>query len=249
MLERARHHTIDDRHGREASGGELGCFLVEEVMDALLFDLDGTLLDSALDVALSAAHAREAVGLPPRPLEEIRGFIGEGAQRLIERTLGPEHPELIQRGLAAWHEHYTAHMLDHTRAFPGIAEAVAALEGPRAVVTNKPGPSARTLIEALGLAALFPVVVGGGDAPSRKPDAAPVRAALERLPRCERAILVGDSAIDARTAVAAGIPFVGVLWGLGKREEMERAGARWFAEKVEELPRAIHKALERPEAT
>lgn len=247
MLERARHHTIEGQRGREASGGELGCYLVEEGMDAFLFDLDGTLLDSVLDVALSAAHAREAVGLPPRPLEEVRGFIGEGAQRLIERALGPEHPELVQRGLAAWHEHYAAHMLDHTRAFPGIAEAVAALEGARAVVTNKPGPSARKLIEALGLAALFPVVVGGGDTPSRKPDAAPVRAALERLPRCERAILVGDSAIDARTAVAAGIPFLGVLWGLGKREEMERAGARWFAEKVEELPRAIHKALDRPD--
>lgn len=213
-------------------------------MDALLFDLDGTLLDSALDVALSAAHARAAVGLPPRPVSEIRGFIGEGAQRLIERTLGPEHAEQVPRALAAWTEHYAAHMLDHTRVYPGVAEAAAALTGARAVVTNKPGPSARRLIEALGLAALFPVVVGGGDTPGRKPDAAPVRAALERLPPCERAVLVGDSAVDARTAVAAGIPFVGVLWGLGTREEMESAGARRFVERAEELPGAIGRALE-----
>ncbi len=213
-------------------------------MDAFLFDLDGTLLDSALDVALSAAHARAAVGLPPRPAGEILGFIGEGALRLIERTLGPEHGELIPRALAAWTEHYSAHMLDHTRAYPGIPEAAASLSGARAVVTNKPGPSARQLIEALGLAALFPVVVGGGDTPTRKPDAGPVRAALERLPKCERAILIGDSAVDAQTAVAAGIPFVGVLWGLGKKQDMEHAGARRFVERVEELPEAVREALE-----
>jgi phosphoglycolate phosphatase len=221
-----------------------GRTLVEEAMDAFLFDLDGTLLDSVLDVARSAAFAREAVGLPPRPQSEIFGFIGEGAPRLIERTLGPEHGGLVARALAIWNEHYSAHMLDHTRPFPGVVEVAAALSGVRAVVTNKPGPSARKLIEGLGLDVLFPVVLGGGDTPTRKPDAGPVRAALERLPRCERAVLIGDSAVDAQTAAAAGVSFVGVLWGLGKREEMERAGARLFVERPDQLAGAVGQALE-----
>jgi phosphoglycolate phosphatase len=212
-------------------------------MDAFLFDLDGTLIDSALDIALSANFARQAVGLPPRAQAEIVGFIGEGALRLIERTLGPEHPNLVQRALAIWHEHYRIHMLEHTRPFAGVPEAAAALGGARAVVTNKPGASARELIEGLGLGALFPVVIGGGDTPTRKPHAGPVRAALERLPPCERAVLIGDSRIDVQAASAAGLPFVGVLWGLGQREEMERAGARRFVERPEELGEAARQAL------
>jgi phosphoglycolate phosphatase len=194
-------------------------------MHAFLFDLDGTLIDSALDIARSANHARQAVGLPPRPEAEIAAFIGEGALRLIERAIGPEHPELVQRAMEIWTAYYQQHMLDNTRPYAGIPEAVAALDGARAVVTNKPGESARRLIAGVGLGALFPVVLGGGDTPTRKPDAGPVREALSRLPACDRAVFVGDSWVDVRTASAAGLPFVGVLWGLGRREEMESAGA------------------------
>lgn len=212
-------------------------------MDAYLFDLDGTLIDSFVDIARSANHARRAVGLPERPEREIYGFIGEGAQRLIERTVGPENPSLVALALAAWREHYERHMLDHTRVYPGLVEALARLSGPKAVVTNKPGPSARKLVAALGLDPWMTAVVGGGDVGSRKPDPEGCRVALSRLPKVERAVLVGDSVVDAQTAAAGGLAFVGVLWGLGTQEAMEAHGARHFVRAPEELPAACARAL------
>lgn len=212
-------------------------------MDACLFDLDGTLADSRVDVALSANHARRAVGLEPLALEEIYGFIGEGARRLIERTLGVEHAGRADEALAAWQEHYEAHMLDHTRLFPGVRQALAAIALPRAIVTNKPGDSARALVKALGLAPLCPVVVGGGDVATKKPEPEGVRRALELLGAGGRAVLVGDSRVDAATARQAGLGFVGVLWGLGTREEMEREGGRLFVARPDELPGALQLQL------
>jgi len=207
-------------------------------MKAYLFDLDGTLIDSFEDIAVSANHARAALGLSPKPLPELFGYVGEGAQRLIERALGPEHADKVSEALALWRAHYDEHMLDRTRVYPGVLEALARLDGARAIVTNKPGPHARRLVQALGLAPLCPVVIGGGDVASRKPDPEGVRAALQRLGAVDEAVFVGDSRIDALTARAAGLPLVAVLWGQGTRAALESHGARVFAEKAEELPLA-----------
>ena len=212
-------------------------------MDAYLFDLDGTLIDSFEDIAVSANHARRCVGLPERPTRELYGFVGEGAQRLIERTVGLDRPELVAPALAAWREHYEAHMLEHTRPYPGVVEALGRIEGPKAVVTNKPAASARRLVEALGLAPLVPIVVGGGDVESRKPDPEGSRLALSRLGVHERVVFVGDSIVDAETAKNAGFAFVGVLWGQGTRWQLEALGARFFAQRAEELPKACLSAL------
>jgi phosphoglycolate phosphatase len=213
-------------------------------MDAYLFDLDGTLIDSFEDIAASANHALRAIGLPTRPSAEIFPFIGEGAQRLVERTIGAAHASLLPQAMAAWREHYAAHLLDRTRPYDGIAQALASMTGPKAVVTNKPGASARRLISELGLAPLLPIVLGADDVPARKPDPAGVRLALSQMPPCDRAVLIGDSAVDAQTARSAGTGFVAVLWGLGKREELAGAGARIFASHPRELPQACAVALQ-----
>ena len=212
-------------------------------MNAYLFDLDGTLVDSRDDIAASANAARRAVGLVDRPAEEIWPFIGEGAQRLVERALGPENADRVEAAIAAWRAHYEAHMLDRTRVFAGIPDALSRLKGSRAVVTNKPGASARRLVETLGLSLLCPVVIGGGDTPARKPDPLPVRTALDRLGPVDGAVFIGDSGVDAQTARAAGLPFVGVLWGLRTRAEMEETGGRIFVGRPEELPEACRRAL------
>ncbi|HEY3452439.1 MAG TPA: HAD-IA family hydrolase [Myxococcales bacterium] len=211
-------------------------------MDATLFDLDGTLIDSFVDIARSANHARSVVGLPPLPERQIFGYVGEGAQRLIERTIGPEHPELFPQAMAAWREHYEVHCLDTTRPYPGVVEALQRMEGPKALVTNKPGPAARKLAEALGLAPLLSAIVGGGDVANRKPDPEGCRLALSKLPRVERVVFVGDSVVDAQTAVNGGYGFVGVLWGMGTRDTLSACGAKVFAERAEELPEACRRA-------
>lgn len=212
-------------------------------MDAYLFDLDGTLIDSFEDIALSVNHTRRALGLAERPVPEIVSFVGEGARRLIERAVGQERPDLIDTALALWREHYDRHLLDRTRTYPGILKALARLPGFHAVVTNKPGSSARRLVQALGIGGHVQGVVGGGDVPSRKPDPEGCRLALASLPDVGRVVFVGDSVVDAQTARNGGFAFVGVLWGLGREVDLAAHGARVFAARPEELPEACARAL------
>ncbi len=199
-----------------------------------IFDLDGTLVDSVDDLAASVNHALGHLGLPARACDEIRGFIGEGARMLLVRSLGPRS-DLLEPALAAWRAHYEAHLLDQTRPYPGVPEALAGARRALAVLTNKPAPMARRILEGLGLAPLFADVVGGGDAPP-KPDPAGARAILARAGvRPEDAVLIGDSLLDAATARNAGMTFVAVTWGLVPRSELVRAGAVHLVDRAEEL--------------
>jgi phosphoglycolate phosphatase len=198
--------------------------------DLLIFDLDGTLVDSKRDLAISTNAALRAVGLPERPELEIQGFVGEGARRLIEQAVAPRQDRYaITR--AAWEEHYAMHLLDHTALYPGFAELLDRLDGPLAVHSNKPGAFARQIVEGLGLSQRFKVVLGGGDGSPHKPDPAGALWILSQLrTRPERAIYVGDSRIDAATAQSAGIRFIGAAWGFGGERELREAGARHIAQ-------------------
>lgn len=201
-----------------------------------IFDLDGTLVDSVDDLAASVNHALAHVGLSARDREEVRGFIGHGARMLLSRAVGARR-DLLEPALAAWRAHYEEHLLDRTRAYPGLPEVLARAGRSLAVLTNKPAPMARRILDGLGLAPLFSAIVGGGDAPA-KPDPAGARALLARAgARPEHAVLVGDSPVDAETARNAGVEFVAVTWGLVAREELVRAGAVHLVDRAEELAR------------
>lgn len=195
----------------------------------IVFDLDGTLVDSSRDIAAAVERAlrRLAPECPAPPCEVVRGFIGEGAGRLVERVL--EYTGLqalgVERTLAAFLESYRLGLLDHTRLYPGVGEMLAALgpawapkSGPApvlAVLTNKPGDLSRAILAGLGVAGAFARVLGGGDGPARKPDPQglwALMAAYGVAPR--RTALVGDSAIDVATGRAAGVRTVGVVYGL-----------------------------------
>jgi phosphoglycolate phosphatase len=204
------------------------------VTRAAILDLDGTLVDTLDDLAASVNHALGAVGLPPRPLAEIRTFVGEGARRLVERAVGP-HGHLAEPALAAWWSHYEAHCLDRTRPYPGIASLLAGAGRALAVHTNKPGALARTILGGLGLLERLAMVVGGDEAP-RKPDPTGTLEILARLGCAPGdAVMVGDSRVDLATARAAGIPFVAVTWGFQPRAELATAGAVRFAETAADL--------------
>jgi phosphoglycolate phosphatase len=185
----------------------------------LVFDLDGTLVDSSRDLAsaTNAALRRVAPGSPAIPLEVVIGFVGEGARLLVERSLrhaGVDRP--ADEVLPVFLDCYGERLLDTTRLYDGIAEALEALAGHTlAVLTNKPGPLSRTILEGLGVASRFARVWGAGDVASRKPDPAGLLRLLDELGG-ERgaAWMIGDSAVDVRTARAAGVRAAGVLWGL-----------------------------------
>lgn len=199
-----------------------------------IFDLDGTLVDSVDDLAEAVNHALARVGLPPRTRDEVRSFIGDGARVLLQRALGP-HADRLEPALAAWRAHYAAHLLDATRPYAGIPEALAGAGRTLAVLTNKPAPMAVRILEGLGLAPRFAAVVGGGDAPP-KPDPAGARGLLARLgAQAQDAVLIGDSPVDAATARNAGIPFVAVTWGLVPRDALVSAGAVHLVDRPEQL--------------
>ena len=188
------------------------------VYEHVAFDLDGTLIDSRADLAGAVNHVLRTLGFPARPPETLYGYVGEGARVLVQRALGPAREDRLEEAVALFMEHYAAHLLDATRPYPGIVETLAALER-RAValsiLSNKPEAMSRSILDGLGLAQRFVEVIGGNSLASRKPDPAGLEhlGCLTHTPR-ERMLLVGDSAVDVRTARAAQVAFCGVAWGL-----------------------------------
>ena len=200
-----------------------------------VFDLDGTLIDSREDLAVAVNHALEAVHLPQRSVEEVVRLVGDGAVTLMQRALGSANLHLTESALEAWRAHYSAHLLDRTVLYPGIAEVLAWAKCKLAVQTNKPGNMARRILQGLGVADRFLAVCGGDDAP-RKPDPA----GIERLMALAGVgpadtVLVGDSLVDLETARAAGVEFVAVTWGYVPEAELVAAGARNLARTAAEL--------------
>ncbi len=197
----------------------------------LVFDLDGTLVDSSRDLAAAtnAAVRRVAPEAPPLPVEKVCTFVGNGARVLIERTL--DHAGIdraVDDVLPVFLECYGHCLLDTTRPYAGIVEALEALDGlPCAVLTNKPGPFARRILDGLDLAARFARIRGAGDVPAHKPDPRGLEQVMEELESTPAETwMIGDSPVDVRTARAAGVRVAGVSWGLApeglRREAPDR---------------------------
>ena len=205
----------------------------------VVWDLDGTLIDSGHDIALAANAARADLGRSPLSEEVVRSYVGEGAARLMDRVIGEAEPaEVRKAALERFFVRYGDNLLVHTQAYPGIDALVRRLGDRQAIATNKPGPFARRLVEMLGWSGLFRAVVGGGEVPNRKPAPDAVLKALELSGVAkEEAVFVGDTSIDIRTAAAADIRFVCVSWGLRPREEL--LGASVIVDTADELARAL----------
>ncbi len=187
-------------------------------MDLLIFDLDGTLIDSKLDLALAVNATRAHFGLPPLDLETVGTYIGNGAPVLIRRAMGSEASEAdIEKALAFFLAYYGDHKLDNTRPYPGIPEALEELhrDGVRmAVLTNKPVRISGGILDGLGLSKYFARVYGGNSFQTKKPDPLGVETLLaETGVAKERAMMVGDSAVDVQTARNAGVRVCGVTYG------------------------------------
>ncbi len=184
----------------------------------MIFDLDGTLIDSKLDLARSVNAMRRHLGFPELSDELIFTYVGNGAPVLVRRALAPEASDsLAAQGLEFFLEYYRGHLLDHTDLYPGVREALEAIrEGgiPMAVLTNKPIGPTETIIDGLGLGSHFFRVYGGNSFEQKKPDPVGVLRLLdESRAQPDRAVLVGDSAVDVRTARNAGIRAAGMTYG------------------------------------
>jgi len=193
----------------------------------VIFDLDGTLVDSRLDLVHSVNAALRHIGRPELPDDLIASYVGDGAPILIQRALGGEAGDeaMVRKGLEFFLSYYREHKLDHTKVYPGVAEALAAIQRstngvPRkmAVLTNKPVNPSRAIVDALGLGPFFTDVYGGNSFPSKKPDPEGARILLaESGASPEQAAIVGDSHVDVRTGRNAGLRTIGVTYGFAPR--------------------------------
>lgn len=201
----------------------------------LLFDLDGTLLDTLDDLMDSTNYILAQNGYPQRSRQEIRAFVGNGARNLLLKA-APAGAD-VDALLAQFQPYYAAHCQIKTKPYPGVEEAVAALREkyPIAIVSNKPDNAVKTLC-----AQLFPGISAVGERPDcpRKPAPDMVWRAMEEL-GVDRCIYIGDSEVDVLTAKNAGVPCVSVLWGFRDWEEIEAAGGSIFCERAEDLPGII----------
>ena len=182
----------------------------------LIFDLDGTLADTKLDLALSVNVMLEHLGVAALPHELITTYIGRGVTNLVRRALGERATdERAQKGLEIFLEHYRQHLLDNTVVYPGVVEALAELRDRKlAVLTNKPDDFTRTILAGLGLAPHFAFVYGGDSFPRKKPDPVGVRKLMSETEASARqTLIVGDSDTDVLTGRNAGVWTCGVTYG------------------------------------
>ena len=185
-----------------------------------IFDLDGTLVDSAPDLAAALSRLMAARGLPGFGREEVIPMIGDGARVLVERAFAARGLAPDADALPAFLSDYEGNAAIATRPFPGIPEALAALEAEGwalAVCTNKPEGAARALLDALGLSAAFAAIVGGDSLPVRKPDPGHVLGTIAAAGGdAARAVMIGDHANDMLAAAAARVPALFCAWGYGR---------------------------------
>jgi phosphoglycolate phosphatase len=218
--------------------------------EAFIFDLDGTLIDSGLDIALSANFTRVHFGMPELAVKTAVSYVGDGVARLLERALGhdartgltgkqglPVSGEMLEEGLAVFADHYRRHLLDNTRLYPGVLETLLRFHRfPLFLATNKPRDFTDRLLAGLHLAGAFRKVVAGDETPARKPDPRHLACCLEGadLDPAE-VVVVGDSPNDIVAARELGAVSVGCTYGLVAPGIVKSARPDHLLEKFEDL--------------
>lgn len=208
----------------------------------ILFDLDGTLLNTLEDLLDATNYALALCGYPERTLPELRRFVGNGAENQIRMSL-PEgaSPEEVRKVLNIYKPYYTEHCQVKTRPYDGVLEALEILKEkyPIAVVSNKPDSAVKSLCEQM-----FPGLFALGETPDcpRKPAPDMVYKACRAI-GTDTCVYVGDSEVDVITAKNAGVPCLSVLWGFRDREDIEAAGGTCFCESPAEMARMIEEII------
>lgn len=218
--------------------------MAQTTYKAVVFDLDGTLINSLQDLADSTNFALQKLGYPTHQTESYRYFVGKGVAKLIEAVLPEEarNEEIEGRMRSLFDEYYDAHYLDHTLPYPSIPELIEVLKEKKfrlAVVSNKPHAFVRKMVREL-FSDSFDIVFGQREGVPRKPDpAGPLEACANMGVKPEECLYLGDSGVDMLTANAAKMTAIGVTWGFRTEEELKDNGAAYIISKPDELMRLL----------
>ena len=213
----------------------------------VLFDLDGTLVDSAPDLHRAAARMNQKLGLATRSIDEVRAWIGDGMKMLVERVLaGSASPEIeaacSAQGLVLFQEAYAEAPCCESQLYPGVRQTLddlVRMGTTLGVVTNKAHAFAVPILRQLEIEEHFSVVVGGDTLPTRKPEAEPLLYAISQLNTCGRGVLVGDSEVDIRAAHAAKIPVVAVSYGYNRGRDLSKLRPYRIIDSMNQLPEVL----------
>jgi phosphoglycolate phosphatase len=210
----------------------------------IIFDFDGTLADTWRDIATALNHALRDADLPLATGPEVRHWIGEGVQRLIEHAVPAASADEVAALIAAFRAHYARCCTDTTVLYPGIAECLDALAGEHlAILSNKPTRFVLAIAERLGIAARFAAIVGGDAVSVPKPDPATVRHVIDSVGgEADDIWMIGDSGIDVATGRAAGAHTIGCIWGMRGAAELKAAGVDFLVDTPAEIPALISRS-------
>jgi len=193
----------------------------------VLFDLDGTLIDSLADLTDAVNHMLAGFGRPPLAEATVRTLVGRGARNLVQRALGTSETGEVERGLGLFTAYNTAHIADKSRLYPGVVETLSTLSSHGytcAVVSNKNADLSRLILITLGIESFFAAVYGGDSCPEMKPSPLPLLSVLSELGAdVGEAVMVGDSINDILAGKRAGITTIGCNWGYGGPDELAEA--------------------------
>lgn len=216
---------------------------MRQKIDTVIFDMDGTVLDTLQDLADAVNAALKAFGMPERTIDEVRAFVGNGVRRLLELSVpdGFANPR-FEEVFAKFREYYGVHCNDKTKAYDGILPLLRELEKEGyglAIVSNKLDSAVKELNE-IYFEGIVKVAIGEVEGIAKKPAPDMVEKALRELGKTkETAVYVGDSDVDLMTARNVGLPCISVLWGFREERLLKEQGARYFAKAPAEIPKLI----------
>lgn len=205
----------------------------------IIFDLDGTLVNSIIDITNSLNYAIEPYGLGPKTVEEVRQLVGEGITKVIEKVLGDERLNLREDVIKRFLDFYSEHIVDNTAPYPGVREALDRLNGyKKAVISNKREAFSIKVLKGVDLIQYFDMVVGSDSTEEKKPSPVPVLHVLSTLGiEPGNAVMVGDSNHDIEAGKRAGVRTVGVTYGY--RDKAYLSGADFIIDRMSELPPVV----------
>ena len=210
-------------------------------IDLLVFDLDGTLVDSRTDIVNAVNFMLNSLGLKEKNYDRVVSYIGTGEKDLIRQSLQDEDEGLLERGLSIFKDYYRNHSADSSKLYPGVKETIEYYKHKTMiVVTNRTAPNAESTLSILGIDKYFEDLIGGNEDSCLKPSACP----LERIPRRlirskDRCMVIGDMAIDIEAGRSAGFITCGVTYGIGKGEDIEKAMPDYVMDRIDELKEIV----------
>lgn len=207
----------------------------------IVYDLDGTLVDTREDITRSVQHMLREMGAPELPPAEIQRYVGRGLHHLVASALKSRDQKGVERGAKIYRNFYARHMMDHSRLYEGALDLLKFFEGRKqAVITNKPNPFTQDMLTRLGVAGYFVEILAGDSVYPKKPDPSGLLAILknEKIAAGD-ALFIGDSVIDIETARNAGVEIAVVLHGFSGQDELESASPDLISRDFTALKAAI----------